>query len=337
MRMTSAALRYFLEIVRSGSLREASERLNVAASALSRQVRKLEHEAGMALFERGPRGMVLTGAGEAYARYARAVALEHDRVRAELAEIRGLRRGTVRVASVEGLVADVLPLAIAGFLATHRGMRVKLTTLGTDDVIAAVRDGEADVGVSFHARADAAVRCVRRVRDPLVAVVHPAAPLAARRRLTLSEALQGPLALPEPGFGIRRLVDDEARRLGVVVQPLLETNSIEALRSFARSGAGLSLLPRRSCGGDVTAGRVVPLPMAEPALRGASTDLSVLAGRRLPGAIDAFVHRVEAALATSGEAPAAGEPGTAAGTPSERSFDSPEQPIRGRSEAAAAT
>ncbi|MFW5679392.1 MAG: LysR family transcriptional regulator [Pseudomonadota bacterium] len=296
--MTPAAIRYFLEIVRSGSLREASERLNVAASALSRQMRKLEHEAGMDLFERGPRGMVLTSAGEAYARYARAVALEHDRIRAELAEIRGMRRGTVRVASVEGLVADVLTRAIAGFLATHRGMQVKLTTLGTDDVIAAVRDGEADLGISFHARADAAVRCLRRVRDPLVVVVHPAAAPATRRRLTLNEMFEQPLALPEPGFGIRRLVDEEARRLGLVVKPVLETNSIEALRSFARSGAGVSLLPRRSCGSDAAAGRVVALPMAEPALCGASTDLSVLAGRHLPGAVRAFVHRVETALTT---------------------------------------
>lgn len=171
--MSVNPVRYFVEVVRSGSIREASERLNVAPSALSRQIRNLEYELGVPLFERRPRGMELTAAGEIYARYAQTVILEADRVRSELEELRGLRRGVVRVATVEGVVADMLTKVVASFRDKFPGVRFNLITTGTDEVIALVRDGKSDVGISFHAQPDAAVRFVRRTRDPLAALVHP--------------------------------------------------------------------------------------------------------------------------------------------------------------------
>lgn len=221
--MSSNSVRYFIEVVRSGSIREASQRLNVAPSALSRQIRNLEYELGMPLFERRPRGMALTAAGEIYARYAQTAILEDDRVRSDLEELRGLRRGVVRVATVEGVVADMLTTVVARFRAKYPGIRFHLLTTGTDDVIASVRDGRSDVGISFHAQPDAAVRFVRRTRDPLAALVHPNHSIAGRLQITLTELLSYPVAVPDAGFGIRRLIDEQCRRLGHSMTPALET------------------------------------------------------------------------------------------------------------------
>lgn len=291
--MPSNPIRYFVEIARSGSIREASERLNVAPSALSRQIQNLEYELGMPLFERRPRGMTLTPAGEIYARYAQAVNLETDRVRSELEELRGLRRGIVRVAAVEGAVADILTNAVARFRVKYPGIRVNLVTIGTDDVIASVRDGKVDVGVSFHAQPDAAVRFVRRIRDPLAALVHPDHALAQRRQVTLTEILSFPVAVPEPGFGIRRLIDEQCRRLGQSMTPALETNSIEALRGFARSGAGITMLPGMSFQREIRNGVVAAIPISDRALNQCSMDISVLAGRHLSAAIAQFLGILE--------------------------------------------
>ncbi|MBP0573743.1 LysR family transcriptional regulator, partial [Mycobacterium tuberculosis] len=71
MALHTTALRYFLEVVRTGSIADASGRLNVAPSAISRQIAKIEAELGVALFERRPRGMVASPAGELLARHAR--------------------------------------------------------------------------------------------------------------------------------------------------------------------------------------------------------------------------------------------------------------------------
>ena len=287
--MPSHPIQYFVEVARCGSIREASGRLNIAPSALSRQIRNLEDELGVPLFERKPRGMTLTAAGEIYARYAQIVSLEADRVRGELADLQGLRRGVVRIATVEGVVSDILTTVIASFREDYAGIRFHLVTTGTDDVIGAVCEGTADIGVSFHAQPDAAVRFVQRIRDPLAAMMHPGHSLGSRSRVSLTEILSYPVAVPEPGFGIRRLIDEQCRRLGVSLTPALETNSIEALRGFARAGAGITLLPGMSYQRDSRAGDVVAVPITDRALNQCSMDVSVLAGRRLPAAISQFL------------------------------------------------
>lgn len=291
--MSFNQVRYFLEVARAASIREASERLNIAPSALSRQIQNLEEDLGMPLFERRPRGMVLTPAGEVYSRYAQAIALETDRVRTELEELRGLRRGRVRVYTVEGIVSDVLTRLIAEFNEKLPGISFRLVTTGTDDVVAAVREGHADLGISFNAQPDAAVRFVRRIRDPLIALVHPDHPLAARGSVRFRDILPYRLGVPEPGFGIRRLIDDECRRLGVSLQPALETNSIEALRGFARSGAGVTLMSSQSSTRELAQGLVRNVGLDEPALLQSTLDVGVLAGRRLPSAVTEFLAALD--------------------------------------------
>ena len=95
-------LRYFIEVARCGSIRGASERLHVAASAISRHIMIFEEDAGAALFERHSRGMVMTAAGEVYFRYAQGVLLEGDNTQLEIDALKD-RRPILRKA-----FADVL-------------------------------------------------------------------------------------------------------------------------------------------------------------------------------------------------------------------------------------
>lgn len=289
-------IRCFIEVARCGSVREASEHLNIAPSALSRQIQNLEGTLGVPLFERLPRGMSLTAAGEIFARYARSITLEADRVRSELEELRGLRRGKIRIATVEGVVADILTSVICEFRSRHSGISFDLTVLNTDNVVVAVRDGLVDVGISFNAQPDESVEFVRRVRDPLMVLVGPVHPWADRESIHLSDLLYEPVALPEEGFGIRRLIDDQCRRHAISLVPALQTNSVEALRGFAKSGAGVALVPTMSFRRELRLGWVRAVPVTEPALQEASMDIGVLAGRRLPSAVLEFLHLLESAL-----------------------------------------
>lgn len=294
--MSFVQIRYFLEVVRNGSIREASERLNLSASALSRQIQNIEHELGMPLFERRARGMALTPAGEIYARYARAMSLETDRVQSEIEELRGIKRGLVKIHSVEGVVADVMTTAIVRFQAAHPGVRLRLTACGTDDVLTAVKEGITDIGLSFNAQPDAGVYFVNRIADPLVAIVHPEHLLASRSELAFPVILGHAIAIPEHGFGIRRLLDDACRLMGISLTPTLETNSIEALRGFARSGAGVAILPSTSARLELKNGGVVAIPFTEQLLSSATMDLSILAGRKMPMAANAFISVLEQCL-----------------------------------------
>ncbi len=288
-------LRYFDEVVRAGSIRIAAEKLHIAPSAVSRQIRNLEDELGAPLFDRHARGVALTPAGEIYARYVRGALLDQGRVNAEIDDLRGLRRGHIRIHSVEGVVASPLAMALMEFRAKYGGVTVRLTVSGTKDIMRAVSDGETDIGVAFTSDPDPWVRYEARLHHPLCAVLRPDHPLASKARLSLGEALQYPYAIPEKNFGIRSLIDAQARSSRLALKPALVTNSIEAMRGFARVGEGVTFLPAITVRREAELGQAKAVPLSDREMQKASIDLCVQQDRRLPKAVDEFLrvlHRI---------------------------------------------
>src|SRR5215468_9924921 len=112
-------LRYVDEVARAGSIRKAADHLNVTSSALNRRIMDLEEELGAQLFERRPRGVRLTSAGEVFVHYLREQDGGVERMRSQIEELKGMRRGTVRIACSQALALDFLPREIAEFRARH--------------------------------------------------------------------------------------------------------------------------------------------------------------------------------------------------------------------------
>lgn len=290
--MSLAQLRYFVEVARLGSIRIAAERLNVAPSAISRQIQNLEDLSGVPFFERHARGVVLTEAGEIYADYARLVLQELERARADIDDLKRLRRGAVRICSVDGIVAGPLSSAICSFRAEYPDVTFRLVSTGAQTVAKAIRDGEADVGIAFQPLPERNVVSSYQITDPLVVVAAPGHPVTERRQISLVEALRHPVALPDPTFGIRGLIDRRCGELKLLPEPALETNSIEALRGFARSGAGLTMLPFLSTKRDVDLGLAVAVPLTDAPLSQSATHICVQEKRRLPLAAREFVSHL---------------------------------------------
>jgi len=161
-RLQETSLRYFLEVVRCGSLTEAAVRLNVTASAVSRQVAMLEAALGVPLFDRRPRGMAPSAAGELLAAHARRGALEADRVVSDIQGLQGLRRGRVRLASSAGFAIEFLPRAIAAFRERHPGIQFHLRVASPMEVTTAVLHGDADIGLTYSRTAEQGIRVEHR-------------------------------------------------------------------------------------------------------------------------------------------------------------------------------
>ena len=287
--MDFTQLRYFHEVVRAGSIRAASDRLRVAPSALSRQIQQLEHQVAMPLFERHTRGMRLTEAGEIYALHAKLVMMDAERARSELAALKGLERGGVKLVVVEGIVSNYLLEAIAAFRAVHPDISFELLVTGTSDVVAAVRNGDADIGIAFNAQPDPQVDFLFQLDDEVCAICQPGHGLTTLPQVSLREVFLYPVAMPITSFGIRALVEECCRVERLKVTPALVTNSIDGLRAFARAGLGVALITGLSCKQEVAAGDLASVRLAEPQLRSASIEVMVLGGRRLPVAVSAFV------------------------------------------------
>src|SRR5260370_28240767 len=138
-------LRYVDEIARCGSIRRAAERLSVPASAMNRRVADLEEELGARLFERRPRGVRLTAAGEMFVRYAREQATDMERVKSQIEDLKGLRRGTVRIACSQALAHEFLPAEIAAFRATHPLVAFDVKVLDHERAIRALATYDTDL------------------------------------------------------------------------------------------------------------------------------------------------------------------------------------------------
>ncbi|WP_448044302.1 LysR family transcriptional regulator [Bradyrhizobium liaoningense] len=291
--MQLSTLSQFLEIVRTGSVRRASEQLNIAPSAMSRQIANLEHLVGAKLFERHADGMSLTAEGTAFLKYAQRTVRDIDLARSEIDEIRGLRRGRVRIHSVEGAVAGYLFSAVAEFRGKYPGVTFEVVAAGNDLVIEALVRDEADIGIGFNPSPDLNVRVVAKLRKEIVAVASPYHPFAERSELSLQDLMGAEIAMLDASFGTRRLLDRAFRNADISVPFALTVNAIEMAKAFAKRNYGIAILPAFAARYECDHGELVAIPLSEPTLKRATVALCVRRDRELPRAVAAFLKLLQ--------------------------------------------
>ncbi len=225
-------LNYVDEVARSGSIRRAAERLNVTASAVNRRIADLESELGAPLFDRRPRGVRLTAAGEVFVRYLRGNMGEVERMKSQIEDLKGLRRGTVRIACSQALALDFLPRQIAEFRKSHPLVSFDLKVADHQWAMAALAAYEVDLVIVFRPTFLANFRPLMTLEQQLVAVMAKDHPLAARKTLRLSDCAAYPVAMPERSIGGRQLLEDVFARTGLTFKIAVESNSFEMLRGL---------------------------------------------------------------------------------------------------------
>jgi DNA-binding transcriptional LysR family regulator len=142
-------LRAFLAIVQFGSLGRAAESLHVTQSALTRILQRLENQIGVPLFERRASGMILTSYGTAFEPYATPLVAEADHAVREIAALRGLEKGLVRVGAVASALAGILPETIDKLLVQWPGLQVRIIEGSTDELTVLLAKGEIDLAIAF--------------------------------------------------------------------------------------------------------------------------------------------------------------------------------------------
>lgn len=291
--MSLARYRYFEKVARLGSIREAADILHVAPSAISRQIAQLELEYDVELFERQARGMRLTPAGELVLDSARTLLDSMDLARSSIDDLLGLKRGHIRLWSVEGMVSDFVYPVLSEFSKAHPAVTFDLMMASSDSLLDRLLDDDADLIVAFNLPAHRHITSLAQIQDSLVVVSHPEHELAGTTAISLREAVQWPIALPDQTFGMRHLINQVALTAKVDLFPALVTNSIESLRSFARIGMGLSILTTHSVRNDVERGLLTSMPLREKKLRAARVDICVRRERQLPAAARALALAFE--------------------------------------------
>ncbi len=225
-------LRYVDEVARTGSIRKAADHLNVTASAVNRRIMDLEEELGAALFERRPRGVRLTAAGEVFVHYLREQDGDVERMKSQIEDLKGLRRGTVRIACSQALALDFLPREIAEFRKRHPLVAFDVKVLDHEQAMAALAAYEVDLVLVFRPPFLPNFQPLMSLEQRLVAVMSVDHPLASRRTIRLRDCAAYPVALPERSIGGRQLLDEVSARSGLTFKLAAESNSFEMLRGL---------------------------------------------------------------------------------------------------------
>jgi len=290
MHIHARAIKYFDMIRRCGSIREAARRLHVASSALNRQLLQLEEEVGSPLFERMPAGLRLTPAGEVFSRHVITVLQDEQRLATELELLRGVRRGSLSVAAVEGLNADLMPAMLTQMHRRYPTIQIDVRICGSEQAAQAVIDGEADVGIGFSIRRRDGLRQCTMARFALGAIVPTGHPLAALPRVDFAACAAYPLILPRPELSIHALLQPVIAHHKRPLQVLLETSSIELAKSLAERGVGVFFQSRLGLERELREQRLVHVPLDSPTPLYSELGVYVRAGRTLPPALDAFLR-----------------------------------------------
>ena len=241
--MQLSVLRYFLAVALHGSIRQAADELHVAASAISRQIAILEGDYGATLFERHAQGVRLTLSGEIFAQHARTTLREFERVRSDLDDVRGLKRGNVKIAVVEGVVSNFLFSIVAKFGEQFPNVTFDVDVAGTGEILNSVAQDDADLGIAFNPVPHPDVETHVEVRHPIVAITPPNHPLANRGNVGLGDLRGYKVGMLHTSFGTRQVLDRALLEENVRLDALLTINSIEMLKMFVSRGLGLAVLP----------------------------------------------------------------------------------------------
>ncbi|WP_395319998.1 LysR family transcriptional regulator [Variovorax sp. UC74_104] len=297
MHIHARTLKYFDMIRRCKSIREAARHLHVSASAVNRQLLQLEQEIGSPLFDRLVGGMRLTAVGELFARHVTTVLQDQNRLVSELDALRGIRRGEVKIAAVEGVNADVLPNVLETMATRHPMVKISVVTGGSSQVAQAVVDGDADLALGYNVQRSELLRQYAVGKFNLGVIMPTAHPLAKRKSVSFSDCSRYPLILPGPSLSMyaqmRSFLINHKRPLTVV----LESASVELARTMAIRGVGLAFQTRVGIEKEMREGTMAHVPLVGPMPIVSELGVYARDGRWLPPALDALLRALSEEIA----------------------------------------
>ncbi len=249
--MELSHLHTFVAIARQGHMTRAAKALHLTQPALSAQLSKLEDELGQSLFDRTPKGMELTEAGEVFLQFVEPVLARLDEGKRALAELAGLKLGTLSIGGGATATNYLLPHLVARFHHAHPRIRFFVREQASQGVIEAVLGGELDIGVvtTVPTRGNrpvlpASLEVHKWVEDELMLIVPTSSPLHGKAQFTWKELANEPLVLFEAGSAVRTLIDSRLEGEGIHPEIVMELRSIEAIKQMVAEGIGAGFVSR---------------------------------------------------------------------------------------------
>ena len=259
--MHAAVLRYFEAVAEEGSIRRASERLNISASAVNRQILKIEAYFGTPLFERRPDGMRLTEAGQLMLRHSRETLQDFRRLHGEIDNLRSIVSGEVTIATLDSLTLHFLPETLARFIDAHPAVQTRVVACDPNEILHSVTRGNADLGLTFDPVWRSGIAELQNIPCAIHAIMTPDHELAGRASVSLDECGAYPLIYQDNSGSMRDFFGDSMDAFKRANKPVLSSNTLVLLKRLLLRGVGIAFYTRLGFVEELADGRLVAVPL----------------------------------------------------------------------------
>ena len=257
-------LRVFRIVAEELSFTPAAERLFLTQPAVTMQVKNLEEDLGLRLFDRTGQKIALTAAGRLLLDYARRIAEICTEAEQKLAAMKGETRGQLALGASTTIAQYLLPRLAGDFLAAFPAIQLSILSGNTAEVVQALLEGRIGLGLIEGPPGRSEVRCESFVEDEILLVVPPSHEWAAAGPVDAAALKQARIILRERGSGTRQVVEDALRRARLDVKKLhivLDLDSTESIKSAIAAGLGIGFVSRWALGKELTLGMLRTVPV----------------------------------------------------------------------------
>ena len=263
----SRFLNYFLAVGRLGSIRRASEELNVSASAIDRQILNVEFQLGMPLFERLPTGLRLTAAGEILMAAGNKWRKNLAEIEAQLEDLHGLKRGHVDIAIIDALNKGFVPNVIQSIRTRYPGITIGIRVLENDVVRRAISGGEVDFGIFLEPQSFRDLT-VRAFVDVVLGFVTPIGhAFGAKTEARFSSCINQKLILPAAPLAVAQQISILEGRTALPMNRAVTSDNVQMITSLVLQGAGVGILTSLDVAGEVMRGELSFTRISDSLLR----------------------------------------------------------------------
>ena len=245
-RLDLTSLQLFVAVCELGSIGKVAEREFIAPSALSKRLSDLEATLGSPLLHRHSRGVHLTPAGQSLLHHARSVLFSLERMQAELSEYSDGARGQVRVHASISATVQFLPEDLGAFIRAHQGIKIDLEEHLSSEVIRAVQEGAADLGICNTADGVGELQTLPYRQDQLVLIVPSGHVLAAQAAIAFEETLAFDHVGLHSNSSIYVAMRQAAWALGQSIKLRIQVTGLDAMCRMIHNGLGIGVMPRQA-------------------------------------------------------------------------------------------
>jgi DNA-binding transcriptional LysR family regulator len=236
-------LRLFLHVVEAGSITRGAERIHLAIAAASARIRNMEVALGTLLLHRERQGVQPTPAGRTLVHHARLLLQQAERMHGELAQYAEGIRGQVRLMSNTNALTEFLPEPLSDFLSSHPQVNIDLEERLSDEIVAAVADGTADIGIVAGTVGVAGLETLPFRTDRFVLVVAPSHPLAKLDHTPFAEVLDCDFVGLDRSSALQRFLAEKAERIGRRLKLRVQLRSFDAVCRLVECNVGIGVVP----------------------------------------------------------------------------------------------